>query len=78
MVTFHGPQPRDRVVASYRQAILAFEDFHPELVQWDLPTPCPESTLLDLSGHLLSVARYWHRLLDAAEQSTLQGTPKGY
>ena len=78
MVTLHGPPARDRVVASYREAIGAFEDLHPKIVQWNLPTPCPDWTLLDLSGHLLSVARYWLRLLDAAEAGQhFKGLPRG-
>lgn len=73
-----GTPARNRIVASYGEAIRAFEDLDPLLVQWDATTPCPEWNLLDLSGHLLSIARYWHRLLDATGTGThLVGLPRG-
>ena len=78
IVTHQGPPARDRIVASYREAIHAFEELHPRLTEWDGPTPCPGWALLDLSGHLLSVARYWHRLLDAAQAGHHSlGLPRG-
>src|SRR5271165_3427914 len=53
---------RERIVAAYGDALHAFDDFYPLISDWDLPTPCGEWTLLDLSGHLLAIARYWHGL----------------
>jgi hypothetical protein len=63
-----GPHPdRERIEASYREALDAIARLSPGITEWDAPTPCGEWRLLDLSGHLLAIARYWLRLLDAAE-----------
>jgi uncharacterized protein (TIGR03083 family) len=78
LVTHLGSPLRVRIVASYREAIQALTDLQPGLVQWDAPTPCPQWTVHDLSGHLLSIVRYWHRLLDAAEAGQhFVGLPRG-
>jgi hypothetical protein len=63
------PQPlfRQRITASYEESLRASADLHPRIINWDVRTPCGNWTLIDLSGHLLTIARYWHRLLDAAE-----------
>jgi Mycothiol maleylpyruvate isomerase N-terminal domain len=58
---------RPRIVASYAEAVGALRDISQRIPQWEWPTPCDRWTVLDLSGHLLTIVRYWHRLLDAAE-----------
>jgi hypothetical protein len=55
------------VVDSYADALDAMRALHPKITRWEWPTPCDQWTVLDLSGHLLTIVRYWHRLLDAAE-----------
>jgi hypothetical protein len=62
-----SPDTRARIEASYGKALGAFRLLYPSVTDWDAPTPCGVWTLLDLSGHLLAIARYWLRLLDAAE-----------
>lgn len=39
---------------------------------WSAPTPCESWQAIDLAGHLLAIARYYHGLLDAA----LAGSPR--
>jgi Mycothiol maleylpyruvate isomerase N-terminal domain len=69
---------RERIVAAYGDALHAFDGLYPLISNWDLPTPCGEWTLLDLSGHLLAIARYWHGLLDAVEVGEHRiGLPRG-
>ena len=38
------------------------------VTDWRAPTACPDWTAVDLAGHLLVAAGYYHRLLDAAER----------
>ena len=54
-------------MASYRDALQAFGTLAPGIGDWDAQTPCGQWTLLDLSGHVLAIARYWHALLDAVQ-----------
>ena len=72
------PPERDAVLGSYADALTAFRGFGLTAADWDVLTPCGEWNLLDLSGHLLAIARYYHRLLDAAEAGHhLEGLPRG-
>ena len=74
----HQEPSRQRIAAAYREALRAFAGLHPRITEWDAPTPCGQWSLLDLSGHLLAIARYWHRLLDAAEGGQhAVGLPRG-
>jgi uncharacterized protein (TIGR03083 family) len=62
----HPQGDRERVLASYQDALDAFRLLAPAISQWSAPTPCGQWTLHDLAGHVLAIVRYWHRLLDAA------------
>jgi uncharacterized protein (TIGR03083 family) len=66
-VTDEPRSVRQRITASYEESLRAFAALCPGITSWDAPTPCGNWSLMDLSGHLLTIARYWHRLLDAAE-----------
>ncbi len=69
---------RERITVAYDEALHGFDEIGPSISQWDLPTPCREWTLLDLSGHLLAIARYWNGLLDAVEAGAHRtGLPRG-
>lgn len=73
------PAPeRDKVLDSCADALRAFDDLWSRSLDWNALTPCARWSVLDLSGHLLAITRYWRRLLDAAE-STQQLTelPRG-
>ena len=73
-----APPDHDAVLGSYADALATFRGFGLTAVAWDALTPCGEWNLLDLSGHLLMIARYYHRLLDAAETGHhLEGLPRG-
>jgi uncharacterized protein (TIGR03083 family) len=58
--------PQDRVLASYHDGVKAFAHLAAKTTDWAVPTPCAGWTLLELSGHALCIARYFHRLLNAA------------
>lgn len=58
---------RARVTFSYADALQAMRRLSPRITRWSAPTPCGRWSLLELAGHLLSIACYWHRLLDAAQ-----------
>jgi uncharacterized protein (TIGR03083 family) len=62
----------DRVLASYRDGVRAFAHLAAKTTDWAVPTPCAGWTLLELTGHALCIARYYHRLLNAA----LAGEPR--
>jgi hypothetical protein len=64
--------PVERVLAAYRDGVVSLSRLGAKVVDWQVPTPCPEWTLLDLGGHVLAIARYWHQLLNAA----LAGQPR--
>jgi uncharacterized protein (TIGR03083 family) len=77
-VTDREPFARQRITASYEEALRTLVDVHARISNWGVPTPCGTWTLIDLSGHLLTIARYWHRLLDAAEAGRpVVGLPRG-
>jgi hypothetical protein len=70
--------PIERVLAAYRDGVVSLSRLGAKVVDWRVRTPCPEWTLLDLGGHVLAIARYYHRLLNAAligEPRT--GLPRG-
>jgi uncharacterized protein (TIGR03083 family) len=62
----HLDGERERVLASYRDALDAFRLLAAAVSEWSAPTPCGQWTMHDLVGHVLAIVRYWHRLLDAA------------
>jgi hypothetical protein len=70
---------RERITASYAEALQAMRRLFPQIIAWNGQTPCGEWSMLDLAGHLLAIARYWHRLLDAAEaERPYAGLPRGH
>jgi uncharacterized protein (TIGR03083 family) len=69
---------RARVLASYQDALDAFHLVASAVSEWRAPTPCGQWTLHDLAGHVLAIARYWHRLLNAAvDGRPSTGLPRG-
>ncbi len=77
-MTDGDPFVRRRITESYEESLRTFADLHPRITDWDVPTPCGNWTLIDLSGHLLTIIRYWHRLLNAAEAGQhFVGLPRG-
>ena len=72
MTDLQKPEPaRSAVLASFDDGVDAIASVGNLVTDWSSPTPCPDWTASDLAGHLLSIARYYHRLLD----STLAGAP---
>ena len=63
-VTDGDPFVRRRITESYEESLRTFVDLHPRITDWDVPTPCGNWTLIDLSGHLLDD----HPLLAPAPQ----------
>jgi uncharacterized protein (TIGR03083 family) len=74
-----GPSPlRSDVLASFDDGVAAIADASRHIRDWSSPTPCPDWSATDLAGHLLSIVRYYHRLLDAAgEGNPINGLPRG-
>ncbi len=69
---------RQRILASYQEGVAAFEQIGRWVTEWEQPSPCGQWSLQDLAGHLLAIARYWTRLIDAAESGEhLLGLPRG-
>ena len=62
---------RQAVLTAYGTGITAIDHAAGDITDWQAATPCGEWNVTDLVGHLLAVARYYHRLLDSA----LAGTP---
>lgn len=58
--------PAERVLAAYHDGAGAFARLAAKTTDWSRPTPCAAWNLLDLAGHALCIARYYHRLLNAA------------
>jgi uncharacterized protein (TIGR03083 family) len=70
--------PRERILASYADALDAFADLRPAVSDWAAPTPCGTWAALDLAGHVLAIVRYWHGLLHAvAAGAPRTGLPRG-
>jgi hypothetical protein len=63
--------PVERVLTAYRDGVVSLGRLGAKVADWRVQTPCSPWTLLDLGGHVLAVARYYHRLLNAA----LSGDP---
>jgi len=55
-----------RVLAAYDEGVKAIEAVSPAVADWNASTPCGAWRCVDLAGHVLCVARYYHRLFDAA------------
>lgn len=69
---------RRRVLDAYADGVSALERASAAIGDWSMPTPCADWRAVDLAGHLLAIARYYHRLLDAADAGhPLQGLPRG-
>jgi Mycothiol maleylpyruvate isomerase N-terminal domain len=64
--------PLPRVLAAQRDGVVSLSRLGAKVVDWQVQTPCADWTLLDLGGHVLTIARYYHRLLNAA----LGGEPR--
>lgn len=62
---------RHDVLASFEDGVTAVANLSSRVEDWSVLTPCPDWSAADLAGHLLSIVRYYHRLLDAA----LSGAP---
>lgn len=81
-----GPRPpdwlvrldRERVLTAYDDGVHAVQAAATALSDWRRPTPCADWDATALAGHLLAIARYYHRLLDAAVQARpLVDLPRG-
>lgn len=57
---------RQDVLAAYADGLQAIERSANDVTDWLAATPCAQWRAIDLAGHLLAVARYYHGLLDAA------------
>ncbi len=69
---------RVRVLRAYALGVADLGHLADKTVDWGLGTPNPAWTLLDLAGHVLSIARYDHRLLNAAiAGQPIDGLPRG-
>jgi len=69
---------RGGVLAAYVDGVRAVEAAAAHVRDWSASTPCAGWRAVDLAGHVLAIARYYHRLLDAAEAGTpLRGLPRG-
>jgi len=67
-----------RVLAAYDEGVKAIQGLSPAVADWNASTPCAAWRCVDLAGHVLCVARYYHRLLDAAVTGhPLSGLPRG-
>jgi hypothetical protein len=69
---------RDRVLGAYGRGVANVTHLAAKTIDWGVGTPAPAWTLLDLAGHVLSIARYFHRLLNAAlAGEAMTGLPTG-
>lgn len=69
---------RHKVLAAYADGLEAVEAIAGRVTDWSAPTPCGQWQAVDLAGHLLAIARYFHDLLDAAEAARPRtGLPTG-
>jgi len=67
-----------RVLAACDEGVKAIEAVSAAVADWNASTPCAAWRCVDLAGHVLCVARYYHRLLDAALTGhPLSGLPRG-
>jgi hypothetical protein len=70
--------PREKVLAAYADGLQAIERYAQSVADWSAATPCAQWRAVDLAGHLLAIARYYHALLDAAEVGHHRtGLPRG-
>ena len=73
-----GRMDPGRVLAAYDEGVKAIEAVSPAVADWNATTPCAAWRCVDLAGHVLCIARYYHRLLDAALTGhPLPGLPRG-
>jgi Mycothiol maleylpyruvate isomerase N-terminal domain len=69
---------RDDVLRAYDDGIASIERISVSMGDYSHPTPCEGWDGADLTGHLLAIARYYHRLLDAAcVKHPLHDLPRG-
>ena len=72
-----GGMGQSAVLTSYRDGVRSVEGLA-AIVDWDARIPCRDWRPVDLVGHLLTIVRYYHRLLDAAANGQpLSGLPQG-
>lgn len=72
-----GNPPRAQILPLYVEGVAALGRIGPVVPDWEAPTPCGWSAR-DLTGHLLAIARYYHRLLDGVDAGhPLTGLPRG-
>jgi hypothetical protein len=69
---------REKVLAAYTDGLQAIETYTENVGDWLAPTPCAEWRAVDLAGHLLAIAGYYHALLNAADAGRHRtGLPRG-
>src|ERR1700683_3129610 len=69
---------RSAVLACYRDGIAGIRTAGARVSDWAASSPCGERTPLHIAGHLLSIVRYYHRLLDAVSIGLPEvGLPRG-
>lgn len=78
VVTAGSPIDPVRMLAAYDEGVRAIDSASAAVVDWYASTPCEAWRCADLAGHVLCIARYYHRLLDAARTGRpLSGLPSG-
>ncbi|WP_084265975.1 maleylpyruvate isomerase N-terminal domain-containing protein [Actinomadura macra] len=65
------PPDRHRVLESYQDGVQAIRALADGIRDWDVPTPCADWQLIDLSGHLRCVAENFLEYLQDAPDSRL-------
>jgi len=73
-----GAADHKTVLAAYDDGVASIDALSRVIEDWSRPTPCDQWNAADMVGHLLAIARYYHRLLDAADSGApLRGLPRG-
>ena len=73
-----GRMDAGRVWEAYDEGGQAIETVSRAVADWNASTPCAAWRCVVLAGHVLCIARYYHRLLDAALTGhPLSGLPRG-
>lgn len=67
-----------RILAAYVEGVSAIDSVGLAIADWNASTPCAPWQCVDVAGHVLCIARYYHHLLDLALAGTpLSGLPSG-
>jgi hypothetical protein len=78
MATREEPLDPTEVLAAYLEGVNGVDRAAVVVEDWEMASPCGQWRAVDLAGHLLAIARYYHRLLDAAAAgSPLVDLPRG-